>query len=110
MKHCSNPSRPAPRVMRHAVFATSMMAIAAWTCGARAETLLERGDYLVNSVMACDGCHTPRQGPAFVMERRFSGGSQTWDTPAYTVKGANIKPDRDTGIGARSADGFKRAM
>src|SRR5262249_9496482 len=76
---------------------------------ARAETLLERGDYLVNSVMACDGCHTPRQGPAFVMERRFSGGSQTWDTPAYTVKGANITPDRDTGIGAWSADDFQPA-
>src|SRR5262249_33196051 len=66
--------------------------------------------YLVNSVMACDGCHTPRQGPAFVMERRFSGGSQTWDTPAYTVKGANITPDRDTGIGAWSADDFKRPL
>ena len=28
---------------------------------AAAETLLERGSYLVNAVMACDSCHTPRQ-------------------------------------------------
>ena len=30
--------------------------------GARAETTLERGRYLVNAIMACDGCHTPRPG------------------------------------------------
>jgi hypothetical protein len=84
--------------------------IAAACAGARAETTLERGSYLVNSVMACDGCHTPRQGGSFVMDRRFSGGSQTWDTPAYTVKGANITPDRDTGIGAWSHADLKRAL
>jgi mono/diheme cytochrome c family protein len=44
------------------------------------------------------------------MERRFAGGSQTWDTPAYTVKGANITPDRDTGIGAWSHADLKRAL
>jgi mono/diheme cytochrome c family protein len=78
--------------------------------GAYAETALERGSYLVNSVMACDGCHTPRQAGSFVMDRRFSGGSQTWDTPAYTVKGANITPDRDTGIGAWSHADLERAL
>ena len=38
--------------------------------------------------MACDSCHTPR-GPdgALVKEKRFAGGSQTWDEPAYVVKG-----------------------
>jgi len=30
---------------------------------ATAQTPLERGSYLVNAVMACDGCHTPR-GPS----------------------------------------------
>jgi mono/diheme cytochrome c family protein len=84
--------------------------VAGGATGARGETLLERGSYLVNAVMACDGCHTPRQGPGFVMERRFSGGAQTWDTPAYTVKGANITPDRDTGIGGWSHADLKRAL
>ncbi len=83
---------------------------AAGACGAQAETALERGSYLVNAVMACDGCHTPRQAGGFAMERRFSGGAQTWDTPAYTVKGANITPDRDTGIGAWNDDDLKRAL
>ena len=79
--------------------------------GAAAETLVERGGYLVNAVMACDGCHTPRgAGGVFVMEKRFSGGSQTWDTPKYTVKGSNITPDGDTGVGNWSEADLKRAL
>src|SRR6266481_9780546 len=77
---------------------------------ATAQTPRERGSYLVNAVMACDGCHTPRGPAGFDMEKRFSGGSQTWDAPAYLVKGSNITPDRDTGIGAWSADDLKRAL
>lgn len=78
---------------------------------AATETLLERGSYLVNAVMACDSCHTPRQpAGAFVMEKRFSGGSQTWVEPAFVVKGANITPDLDTGIGGWSEDDLKRAL
>jgi mono/diheme cytochrome c family protein len=75
-----------------------------------AQTPLERGEYLVNAVMACDGCHTPRGPGGFNMEKRFSGGSQTWDTPAYKVKGSNITPDRDTGIGAWSEADLKRSL
>ena len=44
------------------------------------------------------------------MSKRFSGGSQVWDEKAYTVRGSNITPDRDTGIGAWSADDIKRLM
>lgn len=75
-----------------------------------AETPLERGSYLVNAVMACDGCHTSRGPNGLIMEQRFSGGSQTWDEPTYTVKGANISPDRYTGIGMWSDDDIKRAL
>ena len=77
---------------------------------ATAETPLERGSYLVNAVMACDGCHTPRGPSGFLMEKRFSGGSQTWDTPAYTVRGSNITPDRETGIGTWSDSEIRRSL
>lgn len=80
------------------------------TATAAAETLLERGTYLVNAVMACDGCHTPREKGELVMEKRFSGGSQLWDTPAYTVRGSNITSDRETGIGAWTDDEIKRVL
>lgn len=77
---------------------------------ASAQSAVERGNYLVNAVMACDGCHTPRGPGGLIMEKKFSGGSQVWDTPAYTVRGTNITPDRDTGIGAWSADELKRSL
>ena len=78
--------------------------------GANAQTLVERGSYLVNAVMVCDGCHTPRGKSGLIMEKRFAGRSQVWDTPAYTVRGTNITPDRETGIGAWSDDDIKRSL
>jgi mono/diheme cytochrome c family protein len=86
------------------------MATLALATSAAAQSSLERGDYLVNAVMACDGCHTPRGPTGFVMEKRFSGGSQTWDDPAYTVKGSNITPDPDTGIGRWSESDIKISL
>lgn len=84
--------------------------------GAAAETPVERGSYLVNAVMVCDGCHTPR-GPSdlaipsgLTTERRFSGGVEVWETPAYRVHGSNITTDRDTGIGSWSKDDVKRLL
>ena len=87
-----------------------LMATLALATSAAAQPSLERGDYLVNAVMACDGCHTPRGPTGFVMEKRFSGGSQTWDDPAYTVKGSNITPDPDTGIGRWSESDIKISL
>jgi len=89
---------------------TCVAAFIAANGGAIAQTPVERGSYLVNAVMACDGCHTPRGKGGFIMEKRFSGGSQTWDTPAYLVKGSNITPDRETGIGAWSDAEIKRSL
>jgi mono/diheme cytochrome c family protein len=85
-------------------------ALAAFTIGAAAETPLERGDYLVNAVLGCDGCHTPRGPAGFDMSKRFSGGSQVWDEPALWVKGSNISSDAETGIGKWSAADLKRAL
>jgi hypothetical protein len=90
--------------------ATLALAPSAFAISAAAQSYLERGDYLVNAVMACDGCHTPRGPTGFVMEKRFSGGSQTWEDPAYTVKGSNITPDPDTGIGRWSESDIKISL
>src|SRR5689334_13558314 len=69
-----------------------------------------RGEYLVNAVMACDGCHTPRGPAGFDMNRRFSGGSQVWDEPAFLVRGSNISQDRETGIGTWSVEDIKKLL
>jgi mono/diheme cytochrome c family protein len=91
--------------------ATLTLALAGLSASAAfAETPLERGSYLVNAVMACDGCHTPRGPGGFDMSRRFSGGSQLFDEPAFTVKGSNISQDPDSGIGSWSVADIKKLM
>src|SRR5262249_49526823 len=95
----------------HRVVMIIVAALGAMLSAARAETPVERGGYLVNAVMACGGCRTPRPaGGAFDMSKRISRGSQTWDTPQYLVKASNIAPDPETGIGKWSADDSKRAL
>lgn len=90
------------------LFVATLIALAA--TNAAAETPLERGSYLVNAVLACDGCHTPRGPGGFDMSKRFSGGSILFNEPEFTVKGSNITPDSDTGIGAWSDADIRRAM
>jgi mono/diheme cytochrome c family protein len=91
-------------------FSIALTILGAGISIAVAETPVERGSYLVTAVMACDGCHTPRGPAGLDMSKRFSGGSQVWDEKAYTVRGSNITPDRDTGIGTWSADDLKRLL
>lgn len=69
------------------------------TVSATAETLVERGTYLAD-VMTCHNCHTPRGPTGFDVSRLLSGGSQIFDDPAFKVSGANITPDKQTGIGS----------
>lgn len=73
------------------------------------ETLVERGAYLVNSVMVCHNCHTPRGPQGLDLSRALSGG-QTFDEPAFKVTGSNITPDKDTGIGSWSDAELKRFL
>lgn len=79
--------------------------------GVQAQTLLERGNYLVNGIMACNHCHTPKDKTGTpVMERQFAGGSQRFNEIPFSATGPNITPDRDTGIGNWSASELKRAL
>jgi mono/diheme cytochrome c family protein len=66
---------------------------------AQAAGSLERGKYLMESVVACGNCHMQRdpQGqPLF--DKGLSGGMVFEDAPFRAVA-ANITPDRETGIG-----------
>jgi mono/diheme cytochrome c family protein len=78
---------------------------------AQTEGSIERGRYLVEGILTCGNCHSPR-GPGGVIDatRLYSGGPQTWDEPAFTVKGSNITPDVETGIGRWSVAETKRAI
>jgi cytochrome c553 len=74
-----------------------------------AETLLERGAYLVNGIVACGNCHTPQtpQGPA---QGKEFAGTIIADTPEFTAFAPNITPDKATGIGSWSKTQLIRAI
>ena len=60
--------------------------------------LVKRGDYLVNGILTCANCHSPKGPPAAVAGKDFSGGL-SWDEPPFKVTAPNITPDKETGIG-----------
>ncbi len=62
----------------------------------------ERGRYLIEALMACDNCHTPRASDGYDLSKRFSGGSQVFSDKNYSVRGSNISSDAETGVGAWS--------
>jgi mono/diheme cytochrome c family protein len=96
-------------MVRFALIGVSILA--SLVSAATAQSPVERGSYLVNGILTCGNCHTPRaKGGALDMARAFSGGPQTWDTPAFTVKGSNITPDKETGVGGWSAADLKTAI
>jgi mono/diheme cytochrome c family protein len=67
----------------------------------QAQTSVERGSYLVNGLLTCGNCHTPRgPGGVFAMDKQLSGGPQEWDRPTYKVRGANRKPASGESWGA----------
>jgi mono/diheme cytochrome c family protein len=77
-----------------------------------AQAPVERGKYLVEGILTCGNCHTPR-GPKGVLDRSrlHAGGPQpVWDTAEYTVRPSNITPDKETGIGSWSAEGVKTSI
>jgi mono/diheme cytochrome c family protein len=77
---------------------------------ATAESTAERGAYLVNTIMACGNCHTPRDADGkTVAEKAFSGGL-TFATPAFIATAPNITPDAESGIGSWSDAEIKRAL
>jgi mono/diheme cytochrome c family protein len=78
--------------------------------GALADAVTERGGYLVNTIMACGNCHTPRDADGkSIAEKAFSGGL-TISSPAFTATAPNITPDRETGIGSWTDPEIKRAL
>jgi mono/diheme cytochrome c family protein len=76
---------------------------------ARAETPLERGSYLVNTIMTCANCHSPKGPPDVVAGKDFSGGL-SWDLPPFKVTAPNITQDKETGIGTWSDADIKKLL
>lgn len=78
------------------LFASFAMAVSV-----RAETLVERGAYLVKGIGTCANCHTPSRGP--MKGKYMAGGNRYGGKKApFTSYSTNITQDKETGIGSWS--------
>ena len=92
-------------------FITTILAALAATLGvANAQSdLVKRGDYLVNGLLTCGNCHTPKGPTGDIKEKAFSGGL-SWDEPPFKVTAPNITQDKETGIGSWTDAQIKTAL
>jgi mono/diheme cytochrome c family protein len=77
---------------------------------AMAESAIERGDYLVNTIMACGNCHSPRDANGRTIADKALSGGLTFTTPAFVATASNITPDPETGLGSWTDAEIKRAL
>lgn len=75
------------------------VAMVAAVTSADAETPLERGTYLMRSIVACGNCHTPKGPEGDVPGMELAGMAPLEDNPGFTANAPNITQDEETGIG-----------
>ena len=76
---------------------------------ANAQGDAKRGDYLMNTIMTCANCHSPKGPPAATAGKDYSGGL-SWDEPPFKVTAPNITTDKETGLGNWTDQQIKTMM
>ncbi|MDE0780849.1 MAG: hypothetical protein OSB67_08875 [Alphaproteobacteria bacterium] len=66
---------------------------------ASAETPLERGTYLMTSIVACGNCNTQKGPIGDIPGMELAGMFPFEKTPSFDANAPNITPDPETGIG-----------
>ena len=72
--------------------------------------LLERGDYLMNSIAACGNCHSPRDENGDLIEGMELAGAFVIEEPAFRAYAPNITPHEESGIGTWTDEEIIRAV
>jgi mono/diheme cytochrome c family protein len=88
----------------------SVVGIVIGSSVAAAQTPVERGQYLVNGILACGNCHTPKDTSGVPVADKKLAGGLSFITPAFDATASNITPDPETGIGKWTDDEIKRAI
>jgi mono/diheme cytochrome c family protein len=57
--------------------------------GASAETAVDRGRYLVTTIIACGNCHTPKDANGQPILSRALSGGLSFDTPNFSGTASN---------------------
>jgi len=105
---------PRPSALPHWL-SLSLLGLALWPAALPAAAAdparAERGGYLVNTILACGNCHTPKAADGRpVAGKELSGGGLSFNAPFYAGSASNITPDKDTGVGQWTDDELKRAI
>jgi mono/diheme cytochrome c family protein len=88
--------------LRNIAASAAFILVGSLSAMATAETAVERGSYLVNTIGACGNCHAREaHGKSFHPGRTLAGGFvfDEIDPGLGHVIAPNITPDRDSGIG-----------
>lgn len=97
-------------MFRAGIVGCALLLAAGNGAGAADKAESPRGAYLVNTIMACGNCHTPRDADGKPVAERALSGGLAFNTPAIIATAPNITPDRETGIGSWSDAEIKRAL
>lgn len=90
---------------------TGVLLAATIDAGAQAPgSAVERGRYLVESILGCGNCHTPKSPTGEPIASRNLSGGLSFSVPPFTGVASNITPDRETGIGNWTDDEIKHAI
>lgn len=74
------------------------------------DELVERGDYLVNTIAGCGNCHTPHNDDGTLNQEMKLAGAYVITEPEFEAYAKNITPDMETGIGSWSEDEIVHAL
>ncbi len=96
-------------MIRKIAIGLAALLVGAGAAQAQSGPLMARGKYLIDTLMTCHNCHTPRGPNGLIMDKQLSGGLR-FNEPPFDVTAANITSDRDTGIGAWSVDDLKKTL
>lgn len=108
---CQSPARRRGACLPLGVLCWLVTGLAAPAHAADSPASVERGRYLVTTILACGNCHTPKAADGRpVPGKELAGGGLSFEFPFFNGTASNITPDRETGIGAWTDDEIKRAI
>ena len=96
-------------LIRHIAIGVLALGAGITSADAQSGALMARGKYLVDTVMTCHNCHTPRGPNGLIMDKALSGGLR-FNEPPFDVTASNITSDHETGIGAWSVADIKKLL
>lgn len=88
----------------------ALLVTLAFSPWARAETSLERGQYLMETIAACGNCHTQQTPEGPLPGMALAGGMEIAFPGQFTAYVPNITPDMKTGVGSWSEEELIRAI